>query len=199
MNKPGKGKGKARAEDSDEDQNDIEDLEEEIDDDEDDGEIKPQAPEMDEEQLDAQYGAAIRAQLENKKKVQGVSFSVAYIFVFPFSSSAQGIADHGIIEYVEMTQFMCHKFLRFTFGPQINFIIGTLFVLEYLYHEEFINLIQVTTEVGLPSHLRGPSADNVSIGGKSAVLSAITLALGGKTASTGRGTGIKSFIREGQK
>lgn len=36
-------------------------------------------------------------------------------------------------------------------------------------------------------------------GGKSAVLSAITVALGGKTASTGRGTGLKSFIREGQK
>ena len=36
-------------------------------------------------------------------------------------------------------------------------------------------------------------------GGKSAVLSAITIALGGKTASTGRGTGLKSFIQEGQR
>ena len=36
----------------------------------------------------------------------------------------QGIAEHGIIESIEMHQFMCHKFLTFTFGPQINFIIG---------------------------------------------------------------------------
>lgn len=35
-------------------------------------------------------------------------------------------------------------------------------------------------------------------GGKSAVLSAITIALGGKANSTGRGSGLKSFIREGQ-
>ncbi|TFK26865.1 P-loop containing nucleoside triphosphate hydrolase protein [Coprinopsis marcescibilis] len=35
--------------------------------------------------------------------------------------------------------------------------------------------------------------------GKSAVLSALTIALGGKTNSTGRGTGLKSFIREGQQ
>ena len=58
--------------------------------------------------------------------------------------------------------------------------------------------MQGTTEVGWLSNLRS-FADNISLGGKSAVLSAITLALGGKTASTGRGTGIKSFIREGQK
>ncbi|KAG6820629.1 hypothetical protein H0H93_014232 [Arthromyces matolae] len=72
-----------------------------------------------------------------------------------------GIAEHGIIERVEMVNFMCHTFLKFEFGPQINFIIG----------------------------------HNGS--GKSAVLSAITVALGGKSASTGRGSGLKSFIKEG--
>ncbi|ELU44338.1 Smc5-6 complex SMC subunit Smc6 [Rhizoctonia solani AG-1 IA] len=35
--------------------------------------------------------------------------------------------------------------------------------------------------------------------GKSAVLSGIAIALGGRTASTGRGTGLKSFIKEGEK
>ena len=39
----------------------------------------------------------------------------------------------------------------------------------------------------------------VVVGGKSAVLSAITVALGGKANSTGRGNGLKSFIREGQR
>jgi len=77
--KKGKGKGRT-AKGSDDDQDDLDDQEEEADEDEDDEDIKPQVPEMDEEQLDAQYGAAIRAQLENKKKVQGVSIeSVPYI------------------------------------------------------------------------------------------------------------------------
>lgn len=30
----------------------------------------------------------------------------------------------GIIETLRMTNFMCHKTLSFTFGPQMNFIIG---------------------------------------------------------------------------
>ncbi|KIY45213.1 P-loop containing nucleoside triphosphate hydrolase protein [Fistulina hepatica ATCC 64428] len=72
------------------------------------------------------------------------------------------VAEHGIIESIEMHHFMCHKFLAFNLGPQINFIIG----------------------------------HNGS--GKSAVLSALTVALGGKATSTGRGTGLKSFVREGQ-
>ncbi|KAF5360927.1 hypothetical protein D9756_004996 [Leucocoprinus leucothites] len=72
------------------------------------------------------------------------------------------VAESGVIEKVELFQFMCHQRLSFSFGPQINFIIG----------------------------------HNGS--GKSAVLSAITIALGGKTISTGRGNGLKSFIREGQ-
>jgi hypothetical protein len=36
----------------------------------------------------------------------------------------QGVASMGIIERVEMVDFMCHSFLKFNFGPQINFIIG---------------------------------------------------------------------------
>ncbi|KAG5221636.1 Structural maintenance of chromosomes protein [Salix suchowensis] len=96
--------------------------------------------EEEEQQFEKGYEDIIRAHIEAKRKVQG------------------GVAEHGIIESIEMHQFMCHKYLTFDFGPQINFIIG----------------------------------------GKSAVLSAITVALGGKTTSTGRGSGLKSFIREGQ-
>jgi hypothetical protein len=47
--------------------------------------------------------------------------------------------------------------------------------------------------------LGGQISTTSSIGGKSAVLSAITVVLGGKTASTGRGNGLKAFIREGQR
>ncbi|TFK33017.1 P-loop containing nucleoside triphosphate hydrolase protein [Crucibulum laeve] len=99
---------------------------------------------IDDEEFEKENAAKLRAHLESKRTVQG------------------GIAEHGIIESIEMHQFMCHKYLTFTFGPQVNFIIG----------------------------------HNGS--GKSAVLSAITVALGGKANSTGRGNGLKSFIREGQ-
>lgn len=37
------------------------------------------------------------------------------------------------------------------------------------------------------------------LGGKSAVLSALTVALGGKANTTGRGSGLKAFVREGQQ
>lgn len=72
------------------------------------------------------------------------------------------VAEYGIIDAIEMIQFMCHPRLSFKFGPQINFIIG----------------------------------HNGS--GKSAVLTAITIGLGGKAATTGRGNGLKSFIQEGK-
>ncbi|TRM64138.1 hypothetical protein BD626DRAFT_401409 [Schizophyllum amplum] len=99
---------------------------------------------VDEDAEDERMRAAVRASIEKRH------------------NKTAGIAEHGIIESIEMSQFMCHKLLSFEFGPQINFIIG----------------------------------HNGS--GKSAVLSAITVALGGKTASTGRGAGLKAFIREGQ-
>ncbi|KAF9257497.1 P-loop containing nucleoside triphosphate hydrolase protein [Marasmius fiardii PR-910] len=128
-----KGKGKTRAE-PEEDEKD-EDVEM------DDGE------KIDEEAFESQYGKKVFEHLEAKRNKSGFG----------------GIAEYGIIETIEMHQFMCHKSLKFTFGPNINFIIG----------------------------------HNGS--GKSAVLSAITVALGGKTASTGRGSGLKAFIREGQQ
>ncbi|KAJ7625351.1 P-loop containing nucleoside triphosphate hydrolase protein [Mycena polygramma] len=128
----GKGKAKARRRDDDDD------------DDESESENGVDEGEEADRKFEEEHEESIRAQLENRRKVRG------------------GIADHGIIEAIEMHQFMCHKYLTFSFGPQINFIIG----------------------------------HNGS--GKSAVLSAITVALGGKANSTGRGNGLKSFIREGQ-
>ncbi|EJD06049.1 P-loop containing nucleoside triphosphate hydrolase protein [Fomitiporia mediterranea MF3/22] len=94
--------------------------------------------------FEARYGELVRASIEAKQHYQG------------------RIADCGIIQSLEMQQFMCHPRLSFTFGPQINFIIG----------------------------------HNGS--GKSAVLSALTIALGGKAITTGRGSGLKSFIQEGK-
>ncbi|KAJ3786193.1 hypothetical protein GGU10DRAFT_290713 [Lentinula aff. detonsa] len=107
-------------------------------------EVDEHADNIDDDQFEEQYHERIERAVDAKRHIVG------------------GIAEHGIIESIEMHQFMCHRYLSFQFGPQINFIIG----------------------------------HNGS--GKSAVLSAITIALGGKSNSTGRGSGLKSFIREGQ-
>ena len=68
----------------------------------------------------------------------------------------------GILERVEMKNFMCHGEYRVDLGPLINFICG----------------------------------QNGS--GKSAILTAIILCLGGKASATNRGSSLKSFIKEGQ-
>ncbi|GBE83226.1 Structural maintenance of chromosomes protein [Sparassis crispa] len=129
----GKGKSRQRTEEA----VDLVDEEEDA--------VEQTAPDEDEEKrFEEEHEEEIRENLMSKGKAQG------------------GIAEMGIIESIEMHQFMCHKYLTFQFGPQINFIIG----------------------------------HNGS--GKSAVLSALTVALGGKANSTGRGSGLKSFIREGQ-
>ncbi|GJJ13315.1 hypothetical protein Clacol_007567 [Clathrus columnatus] len=96
--------------------------------------------EEDDEAFEAKHGKEVEEAVQNRAKKKGA------------------IAEMGVIETIEMHQFMCHGRLSFKFGPQLNFIIG----------------------------------------GKSAVLTALTIALGGKAASTGRGSGLKSFIREGQ-
>jgi hypothetical protein len=91
---------------------------------------------------------------------------------------------------------MCHQRLTFLFGPQINFIIGML--LSFEKNSYLRPRVQAITEVGTLIFLREVKFLSMS-GGKSAVLSAITIALGGKTISTGRGNGLKAFIREGQR
>ncbi|KAF9340376.1 Structural maintenance of chromosomes protein 6 [Linnemannia elongata] len=71
------------------------------------------------------------------------------------------IAEMGVIEMIEMHDFMCHRHLKVPFGPKINFIIG----------------------------------HNGS--GKSAILTAIMVCLGGKASVTNRGHSLKALIREG--
>ncbi|KAG0046118.1 Structural maintenance of chromosomes protein 6 [Gryganskiella cystojenkinii] len=71
------------------------------------------------------------------------------------------VAEMGVIELIEMYDFMCHRHLKVPFGPKINFIIG----------------------------------HNGS--GKSAILTAIMVCLGGKANATNRAQSLKALIREG--
>ncbi|KAH9049872.1 P-loop containing nucleoside triphosphate hydrolase protein [Lactarius hengduanensis] len=133
-----KSKGKGKAKDDNDILNDIR-----VDDDDDIATVRDAHAEEDEgaqERFEEEHEESVRESIRQRNRHQG------------------GVAKFGIIEAVEMHQFMCHKYLTFKFGPQINFIIG----------------------------------------GKSAVLTAITVALGGKATATGRGNGLKAFIREGQ-
>ncbi|CAJ0843641.1 16359_t:CDS:10, partial [Entrophospora sp. SA101] len=75
--------------------------------------------------------------------------------------SAGATAESGVIDSIELINFMCHKFLKVSFGPKINFVTG----------------------------------HNGS--GKSAILTAITVCLGGKANFTNRASNLKALIREG--
>ncbi|SCZ98849.1 BZ3500_MvSof-1268-A1-R1_Chr7-1g09293 [Microbotryum saponariae] len=70
-------------------------------------------------------------------------------------------AQSGIIEQVDLYQFMCHTYITIKFGPQMNFLVG----------------------------------HNGS--GKSAVLTGITMALGGNAKATNRATNGAGLVKEG--
>ncbi|KAJ1953937.1 Structural maintenance of chromosomes protein 6, partial [Linderina pennispora] len=78
-------------------------------------------------------------------------------------NGAQGVVpDIGIVECVELVDFMCHEHVKVNLCPKVNFITG----------------------------------QNGS--GKSAILTALIIALGGKATLTNRASNLKGFIREGQ-
>uniref|UniRef100_U3EQP1 Structural maintenance of chromosomes protein 6 n=2 Tax=Micrurus TaxID=8634 RepID=U3EQP1_MICFL len=71
--------------------------------------------------------------------------------------------DVGIIESIQLKNFMCHSMLGpFKFGSNVNFVVG----------------------------------NNGS--GKSAVLTALIVGLGGKATVTNRGSSLKVFVKDGQ-
>ncbi|CAG8433302.1 13049_t:CDS:10 [Ambispora gerdemannii] len=79
------------------------------------------------------------------------------------AAAVSATAESGVLDAIELVNFMCHKYARVNFGPKINFIIG----------------------------------HNGS--GKSAILTGITVCLGGKANTTNRATNLKSLIREGAR
>ncbi|XP_070588951.1 structural maintenance of chromosomes protein 6 isoform X2 [Erythrolamprus reginae] len=80
-----------------------------------------------------------------------------------YSDSQLASGDVGIIESIQLKNFMCHSMLGpFKFGPNVNFVVG----------------------------------NNGS--GKSAVLTALIVGLGGKATVTNRGSSLKVFVKDGQ-
>ena len=71
--------------------------------------------------------------------------------------------EAGVIEEVELVNFMCHKYFKVSLQPNLNF-------------------------------LTGPNGS-----GKSAILTAISVCLGGKATSTNRASSLKSFVKTGEK
>lgn len=76
----------------------------------------------------------------------------------------------GSIQSVQLCNFMCHSFLKVDLGDKINFITGQVVLI----------LIQ-----------------NGS--GKSAILTAIAVALGGKAKFTNRAASISKLLKEGEE
>lgn len=83
---------------------------------------------------------------------------------FTNGTSTLTAAEVGIIESIQLRNFMCHSMLGpFKFGSNVNFVVG----------------------------------NNGS--GKSAVLTALIVGLGGKAVATNRGSSLKGFVKAGQK
>uniref|UniRef100_A0A4W2GWJ6 Structural maintenance of chromosomes protein 6 n=1 Tax=Bos indicus x Bos taurus TaxID=30522 RepID=A0A4W2GWJ6_BOBOX len=82
---------------------------------------------------------------------------------FTNGTSTLTAAEVGIIESIQLKNFMCHSMLGpFKFGSNVNFVVG----------------------------------NNGS--GKSAVLTALIVGLGGKAITTNRGSSLKGFVKDGQ-
>ncbi|XP_036604507.1 structural maintenance of chromosomes protein 6 [Trichosurus vulpecula] len=99
------------------------------------------------------------AEDSEEDEVEELSLSLS-----PGNSAAQSMsAEVGIIESIQLKNFMCHSMLGpFKFGSNVNFVVG----------------------------------NNGS--GKSAVLTALIVGLGGKATATNRGSSLKGFVKDGQ-
>ena len=94
--------------------------------DEDEDDIQQVAPDADEEKrFEQEHEDAIRERVFGGHRGQGVSEHSTIIVIHSNHRLVkQSVAEMGIIERIDMHNFMCHKYLTFNFGPQINFIIG---------------------------------------------------------------------------
>ncbi|XP_054533673.1 structural maintenance of chromosomes protein 6 isoform X4 [Pan troglodytes] len=98
-------------------------------------------------------------------------------------------AEVGIIESIHLKNFMCHSMLGpFKFGSNVNFVVGN----------------NGSWSAVVRSRLNATSASQVQAillfqpCGKSAVLTALIVGLGGRAVATNRGSSLKGFVKDGQ-
>ncbi|XP_059501691.1 structural maintenance of chromosomes protein 6-like [Stegostoma tigrinum] len=93
----------------------------------------------------------------------------------------------GIIESILLKNFMCHSSLKLSFGPHFNFVSGNngSSIPENAVHSVLLESISLKVEFE-------------DRGGKSALLTAIIIGLGGRAAATNRGPSTKEFVKTGQ-
>lgn len=100
-------------------------------------------------------------------------------------------SDAGIVERITLKNFMCHSHLGpFTFGPNVNFIVGNN---GSEFSIETYGLMSPYVLCYLKCVLFA-----CMTGGKSAVLTALIVTLGGNAMATNRGSSLKGFVKEGE-
>lgn len=113
----------------------------------------------------------------------------------------QSLGDIGVIESITLKNFMCHQNLGpFQFGSNVNFIVGNngskcLKRFQQFYYFKFEHDKYSNEQENL-----GPLSDpNLDVlGGKSAILTALIVGLGGKATMTNRGVSLKGFVKNGE-
>ncbi|GAA5902360.1 hypothetical protein JCM6882_000510 [Rhodosporidiobolus microsporus] len=115
-----------------------------------DGEFDPDASEeeQEDEEMDEEEEQQQKRDLEAYKQTQ--------------NGKVTRVAEAGVIQQVDLHNFMCHAHTTVDFGPQVNFLVG------------------------------------VNGSGKSAILTGITMALGGNAKATNRGTKGGDLVMEGK-
>lgn len=106
----------------------------------------------------------------------------------------QNVAEVGVIERIQLTNFMCHHKLDVSLSPNVNFILGRN---GSKYASPSISFPPHVNPLTLPTIASPPPSP--SPGGKSAIMTAIVVALGGKATTTHRASSLKNFIRTGAK
>jgi len=117
----------------------------------------------------------------------------------------EGEGEGGVVESITLKNFMCHALLGpFAFGTNVNFIVGNN-------GSEFERSVLMCCVVlcrrlfcFAVSRMLQPDRFNVVFsscapGGKSAVLTALIVALGGTAQATNRGASLKGFVKEGER
>ena len=100
----------------------------------------------------------------------------------------------GIIECIEVKNFMKHKNLKIELGPHLNFIIVRMLdVISLINH----SLMAFHRHLPFTNDIPSAASQGTNGSGKSTILAAIQVALGSNAKTTGRGKNLGELVRRG--